>query len=70
MNFFLLVVFGSVVLDLWAVQPLVPGNLGSVSHGLHLITWTSNLTSDWLSTITSSAPSLCQHILEVGQIVG
>ena len=38
------------ILGLWAIQPPVPGHLGSVIHGLPLIARASNQTSHFLKS--------------------
>lgn len=68
MNFFLPVVFGS-ILGLCATQPLVPGPPDCQAEFL-LMAWVSSCTSYCLSTFTSSEPPLCQHSLKAEQIVG
>ena len=52
------------------MQTLVPGLLDMVMGGFPLLAWNSSWTSHWLATPIISVPSLPQHILLAGQILG
>ena len=54
--------------DLWAIQPLAPGPLGSFKGELPLMAWVSSWTSHWLIPPTISVSPLPQHVLQPGQL--